>query len=165
MSEYRLIGYENRALTEQDFANDAVDAGDIGAGHQVTALYEVVPVGSRGWMPDRRYSANRREAAGADNRELAHLRLRYKLPGEDRSRLIEQALGAGLIRSAAAPRGDAAFITAVAAYGQRLRGDPYLNGFTFADARRLAAPAVGRDHWRREFVELTEAAEQRLASR
>ena len=59
VSEYRLIGYENRALAEEDFANDAVDAGDIGAGHQVTALYEVVPAGAKGWLPDRRYAANR----------------------------------------------------------------------------------------------------------
>ena len=160
VSEYRLIGYENRALTEQDFDNDAVDAGEIGAGHQVTALYEIVPAGRRGWMPERRYPENRRQAEGASNGELAFLRLRYKLPGEDQSRLIERPLAASLIAAARAPRGDSAFAAAVAAYGQRLRGDPWLGTFGFADARRLAQNAAGGNWWRREFIRLTEMAEQ-----
>ena len=160
VSEYRLIGYENRLLAEQDFDNDAVDAGDIGAGHQVTALYEIVPAGSRGWLPDRRYPANRREAAGTNNEELAFLRLRYKLPGERESRLIEQPVGAGLVHRARAPAGDTAFVAAVAAYGQLLRGDTSLGGFTFADVRRLAGRASIGDYWRREFVRLTELAER-----
>ncbi len=160
VSEYRLIGYENRTLAEEDFDNDAVDAGDIGAGHQVTALYEIVPAGSRGWMPDRRYPANRRDAAGAANGELAWLRLRYKLPGRDQSLLIERPVAASMVRGASAPRGDTAFIAAVAGFGQKLRGDPYLNGFGFADARRLAsAGGTGGDYWRREFLRLTELAE------
>ncbi|MGZ8997599.1 MAG: vWA domain-containing protein [Allosphingosinicella sp.] len=164
VSQYRLIGYENRALREEDFANDSVDAGDIGAGHQVTALYEIVPVGSRGWLPERRYEANRPNSQGSHNGELAHLRLRYKLPGDDRSRLIEQPVNAALLRSAAPPSGDSAFIAAVAAYGQRLRGDPQLNGFDFADIRRLAGRARSDSYWRREFVELTRLAErQQLA--
>jgi Ca-activated chloride channel family protein len=166
VSEYRLIGYENRALREEDFDNDAVDAGEIGAGHQVTALYEIVPAGNRGWLPGRRYEANRRPAAsGADNGELAFLRLRYKLPGEQESRLIEQPVGANLIASARPPVGDSAFAAAVAGYGQLLRGDTNLGNFSFADARRLAEPAAGSNYWRREFVRLTELAErQRFAS-
>ena len=161
VSEYRLIGYENRALAEQDFDNDAVDAGDIGAGHQVTALYEIVPVGSRGWLPDRRYAANRREAGGVGNDELAWLRLRYKLPAGQDSRLIEQPIAASLIRTARAPTGDTAFIAAVAGFGQRLRGDPYLNGFSYADSVRLARRAGDDgDYWRREFVELVRLAER-----
>jgi Ca-activated chloride channel family protein len=160
VAEYRLIGYENRALREQDFANDAVDAGDIGAGHQVTALYEIVPAGGRGWMPERRYEANRRSAGSSPDGELAHLRLRYKLPGQDQSRLIEQPLGAALIRAARAPSGDTAFAIAVAAYGQLLRGDPHLGSFGFADARALAGRANLGDWWRREFVRLAEAAER-----
>ena len=160
VSEYRLIGYENRLLAEQDFDNDAVDAGDIGAGHQVTALYEIVPVGSRGWLPDRRYPANRRETNGIGNNELAFLRLRYKLPGQQQSRLIEQPVHAGLVRSARAPAGDTAFVAAVAAYGQLLRGDTHMGGFTFSDARSLAQRASARDYWRREFIGLTERAER-----
>jgi Ca-activated chloride channel family protein len=166
VSEYRLIGYENRALREEDFDNDAVDAGEIGSGHQVTALYEIVPAGGRGWLPDRRYDANRRPpGAGADNNELAFLRLRYKLPGQQESRLIEQPLNAGLIDAARPPTGDTAFIAAVAGYGQLLRGDTNLGRFNYADVRRLAAPTAGRNFWRQEFVRLTELAErQRLAS-
>jgi Ca-activated chloride channel family protein len=160
VSEYRLIGYENRALAEQDFDNDAVDAGEIGAGHQVTALYEIVPAGARGWRGERRYPENRAQGQGSANGELAFLRLRYKLPGEESSRLIERPLAASLVRSAAAPRGDSAFAAAVAAYGQLLRGDPWLGTFGFADARRLAAGNAGNDWWRREFVGLTEMAER-----
>ena len=164
VAEYRLIGYENRALREEDFDNDKVDAGDIGAGHQVTALYEIVPAGARGWLPARRYEANQRVAGGADNGELAFLRLRYKLPGQQESRLIEAPLHAGLIRSARAPYGDTAFAVAVAAYGQLLRGDANMGDFTFADARALATRNAGQDYWRREFVGLTQLAErQRLA--
>ncbi len=166
VGEYRLIGYENRALREEDFNNDAVDAGEIGAGHQVTALYEIVPAGAHGWLPDRRYEANRRPAgAGADNGELAYLRLRYKLPGEQQSRLIEQPVAASLIAAARPPAGDSAFAAAVAGYGQLLRGDTNLGRFSFADARRLAEPAAGQNYWRREFVRLTALAERRqLAS-
>lgn len=164
VSEYRLIGYENRLLAEEDFDNDTVDAGEIGAGHQVTALYEVVPTGSRGWLPDRRYAANRTAERGDLGSELAHLRLRYKLPGEDTSRLIEQPVSASLIGTARSPRGDMAFVTAVAAFGQRLRGDTYLGEFDFADIRRLARASGSNDgYWRREFVELTELAEARTA--
>jgi Ca-activated chloride channel family protein len=160
VAEYRLIGYENRALREQDFDNDAVDAGEIGSGHQVTALYEIVPAGARGWRSERRYPENRVQAEGAANGELAFLRLRYKLPGEQTSRLIERPLPASLVRSASAPRGDTAFAAAVAAYGQLLRGDPWLGTYSFADARRLAAGNARGDWWRTEFVRLTEAAER-----
>ncbi len=162
--EYRLIGYENRLLAEEDFDNDTVDAGEIGAGHQVTALYEIVPVGSEGWLPNRRYAANRPVARSGQGAELAHLRLRYKLPGEDESRLIEQAIGRSAMTNARAPRGDMAFVTAVAAFGQRLRGDTYLGEYDFADIRRLArASGSNGDYWRREFLELTELAEARSA--
>jgi Ca-activated chloride channel family protein len=162
VAEYRLIGYENRALREEDFDNDQVDAGDIGAGHQVTALYEIVPAGGRGWLPARRYEANQRTASGgADNRELAFLRLRYKLPGQEQSRLIEEPVHAGLIGSARAPQGDVAFIAAVAAYGQLLRGDTNMGRFTFADARALAARNAGQNYWRREFVTLLDLAGRR----
>ncbi|MEM8696907.1 MAG: VWA domain-containing protein [Pseudomonadota bacterium] len=164
VQEYRLIGYENRLLAEEDFDNDTVDAGEIGAGHQVTALYEIVPTGSRGWLPERRYEGNRPTARGGQGAELAFLRLRYKLPGEDESRLIEQPIGRSAMVNARAPRGDMAFVTAVAAFGQRLRGDTYLGDFDFDDIRRLARTS-GRngDYWRGEFVELTELAEARTA--
>jgi Ca-activated chloride channel family protein len=162
--EYRLIGYENRILNEEDFDNDTVDAGEIGAGHQVTALYEIVPANAEGWLPRRRYAANRPAARSGLGSEVAHLRLRYKLPGEDESRLIERPVGASLVRNARAPRGDMAFVAAVAAFGQRLRGDTYLGDFDFNDIGRLArASGQSGDYWRREFLELTELAATRNA--
>lgn len=163
VSEYRLIGYENRALAEQDFNNDAVDAGDIGAGHQVTALYEIVPVGRNGWLPDRRYPANQREARRPNDwqGELGWLKLRYKLPGQQQSRLIERPVAARMIRTAGAPTGDTAFAAAVAAYGQKLRGDTHLAAFSYADVRRLARASAGRDPWRQEFLRLNNLAESK----
>ena len=160
VSQYRLIGYENRALREQDFNNDRVDAGDIGAGHQVTAIYEIVPAGAPGWVEERRYEANQRPAGAGPAGEMAWLRLRYKLPDGDSSRLIEQPVAAGLIRSAQAPRGDMAFATAVAGFGQLLRGDTNLGRFGFADARALAGEQ-GSNYWRQEFLRLTRLAEAR----
>jgi Ca-activated chloride channel family protein len=159
--EYRLIGYENRALREEDFNNDQVDAGDIGAGHQVTAIYEIVPTNARGWLPQRYFEANQRPAPMGEAGQMAHLRLRYKLPGEDQSRLIERPLSSGLIASARAPQGDSAFAAAVAAYGQLLRGDTNMGRFSFADARALALRGGLSDYWRQEFVGLTELAQRR----
>src|SRR5688500_8075469 len=90
VAEYRLIGYENRVLNREDFANDKVDAGDIGAGHEVTALYEVTPAGSGAdRLPSLRYGESGKSTAAVNAKELAHLRLRYKRPGEDTSHLIE----------------------------------------------------------------------------
>jgi len=162
--EYRLIGYENRTLAEQDFSNDKVDAGDIGASHQVTALYEIVPAGAKGWLPQRHFTANRREADGAANGQLAWLRLRYKLPEASQSKLIEQPIAASLVAEAGPPRGDTAFAAAVAGFGQKLRHDPWLKDFAFADARRLAESAGAGDYWRREFVRLVALADRKGGS-
>jgi Ca-activated chloride channel family protein len=167
VKQYRLIGYENRALAEEDFTNDSVDAGDIGAGHQVTALYEIVPADAAGWLPERRYEANRQPAMTmATGSELGMVKLRYKLPGQAASRLIERPVGAGLIRNARAPQGDMAFVTAVAAFGQKLRGDKYLGGFGWSQIGALAPSSD--NYWRSEFVRLVRLAESgqpRRASR
>ncbi len=153
VKEYRLIGYENRALAEDDFNNDKVDAGDIGSGHQVTALYEVVPASGKGWLPDRRYDANRAAAKpAAPANELAWLKLRYKLPDGATSQLIERPVPVSMMAAARAPQGDMAFATAVAAFGQKLRGDKYLGSFTYADIRHLAGDQHG--YLREEFVKL-----------
>jgi Ca-activated chloride channel family protein len=103
VSQYRLIGYENRALREEDFKNDAVDAGDIGAGHQVTALYEVVPAGGSGWTEPRRYAGNVAEARTSTGVEACFVKLRYKLPSEAASREISRPVLAGTLRGAQAP--------------------------------------------------------------
>jgi len=162
VSEYRLIGYENRALNEQDFNNDKVDAGEIGAGHRVTALYEISLVGSEGnRLPDRRYPSN---AANTDAREssfgheLAHLRIRYKLPQESTSKLIEAPI---MDTGINAHGGDSfEFAAAVAAFGQKLRGGKYLNEFSYADIAKLASNSRGKDMqgYRSEFLQLVNLA-------
>jgi len=157
VSQYRLIGYENRALREEDFDNDRVDAGDIGAGHQVTAIYEIVPAGQKGWIAPRRYDDPMPAAARSKSSELAFVKLRYKLPNGKTSRLIERAVPASLVNGSALPSGDFAFATAVAAFGQALRGDEMLNGFSYDDIARLASGQ--RDFWRQEFVKLVGLAD------
>ena len=132
MDEYRLVVYENRLLRSEDFANYRVDAGDIGAGHEVTALYEVALVGSGGErLPPLRYGTG--TAAGkatAGDGELAHLRLRYKLPGQERSRLIETPV----LRSAqkAQPGDSLRFAATIAAWADALRGGKNLDAWDWA---------------------------------
>jgi Ca-activated chloride channel homolog len=161
VKEYRLIGYENRVLAEEDFNNDKVDAGDIGSGHQVTALYEIAVNGQKGWLPARHFDGNQKIAprSMAPAKDLAWLKLRYKLPDGDTSMLIENPIGIGMLQGAGAPRGDMAFAAAVAAFGQKLRGDKYLGAFTYADVRRLAGDQRG--YLREEFLKLTALAESR----
>ena len=157
VKEYRLIGYENRLLAEEDFANDRIDAGDIGAGHQVTALYEVMPTNASGWLPERRYPANRVVERQSDfNGEMAQVKLRYKLPEEDKSRLITRSIAAQDLRSASRPSGDMAFAVAVAAFGQKLRGDKYLGDYDFRNIGLLSGN--GGDYWRQEFRKLNDLA-------
>src|SRR5205085_9670147 len=91
VASYRLIGYEKRALRKEDFSNDKVDAGEIGAGHTVTALYEIVPTGEKGWLEPLRY-AQTAAAVSEKNGELAMLRVRYQLPEGGNSRLIEHPI-------------------------------------------------------------------------
>jgi Ca-activated chloride channel homolog len=151
VSQYRLLGYENRALREEDFNNDKVDAGDIGAGHQVTAIYEVVTAGAKGWSDPHRYD-NKPIVTTASTSEMAYVKLRYKLPDGQTSRLIERPISASLMLGAARPSGDFAFATAVAAFGQKLRGDALMNGFSHAQIVSLAGKQ--NDFWRQEFVRL-----------
>lgn len=159
VAEYRLIGYENRALKREDFNNDKIDAGDIGAGHTVTALYEITLAGGKGQTVDPlRYSPEKILKGSPD--ELAWLRLRYKLPSEDRSRLIEHALKTGDIKAADKTSGDFRFAAAVAAFGQTLRGGTYTGEFDFDDILKLAQDARGKDAfgYRGEFLTLVNLA-------
>ena len=159
VSQYRLIGYENRALREQDFANDAVDAGDIGAGHQVTALYEVILTGAKGWIGDRRYNgASSETSRNAD--EAAFVQLRYKLPGGEKSKLLQYRLPAASLDTRRLPQGDFAFAAAVAAYGQKLRGDELLAEYSWDEVVSLAGRQ--REFWRQEFVELARTAQAQM---
>jgi Ca-activated chloride channel family protein len=161
VAEYRLIGYETRMLRREDFNNDQVDAGEIGAGHSVTAIYEITPVGGPTFTEPLRYQDSARPAPSTAG-EIAFLRIRYKLPGQDASRLIERPITqsdyvADIARAPEATR----WAAAVAGYGQLLRGDPYLReGFGWEEVISLAQGARGRDEfgWRAEFVQLARAA-------
>ncbi len=155
IAEYRLIGYETRALRREDFNNDRVDAGEIGAGHSVTALYEVTPVGSPAILNDPLVFSEPATVGGTSD-DLAFLRLRYKEPGAAESQLIEVPIGSNLGR--AGP--DARFAAAIAGFGQLLREGRHLGDWTFADAIALAEDSLGADPYgyRREAVTLMRLA-------
>ena len=158
VAEYRLVGYENRLLREEDFANDRVDAGDIGAGHEVTALYEITLAGSGAErLPPLRYG-EAAPAAAAKADELAHLRLRYKLPGQDESRLIETPVLRSSLRTQASE--SLRFASAVAGYADLLRGGKYVDRWSWDDVERTARGALGQDRFglRHEFVRLVDSA-------
>jgi Ca-activated chloride channel family protein len=157
--EYRLIGYENRMLAREDFSNDKVDAGEIGAGHRVTALYEVVPVGNKGRIEPLRYASS--QPASAKSEELAHVRVRYKQPNADESRLLEYPVLASSSVPLERASADFRFAASVAAFGQLLRGGKYLNDFGYDDVAALARTALSADSegYRREFVTLVKLAD------
>lgn len=159
VSEYRLLGYENRALKREDFSNDKVDAGEIGAGHTVTALYEVVPVGAKGWLEPLRYALANEKPGKAG--EIAWLRLRYKAPEGGASKLIERPIGKGEATPIAKASEDLRFAAAVAAFAQQLGDAKYTGDFSLADSARLARGAKGEDPFglRGEFVQLVELAQ------
>ncbi|RNF84996.1 vWA domain-containing protein [Montanilutibacter psychrotolerans] len=162
VAEYRLIGYENRLLNREDFANDKVDAGDIGAGHQVTALYEITPTGTDGdRLPALRYGAD--APAAGNTREVAHVRLRYKRPEQDTSRLIE----APILRSQLKPAAGESmrFAAAVAGFADLLRGGSRFDGWSWDAVAATARGAQGDDRGgeRAGFIELMELARPMLA--
>jgi Ca-activated chloride channel family protein len=156
VAEYRLIGYETRALNREDFNNDAVDAGELGAGHTVTAIYEITPVGSPAQLSDPlRYQAAQ---TASDSDELGFLSLRYKLPGETESRLIETAIP---VFDRAQPNQEASFAASIAGFGQLLRDDTYLGDWGWDDAIALANQNRGDDPfgYRTEAVQLMRLAQ------
>ena len=156
IAEYRLIGYETRALAREDFNNDRVDAGDIGAGHTVTAIYEITPVGSDAIRNGALRYAEAQETAGA-SAELGFFKLRYKRPGETTSVLIEEPIlpGQGSVSD------DVRFSAAIAGFGQLLRDGRYLGAWSFDAAIALANDAKGDDPfgYRGEAVTLMRLAE------
>lgn len=156
VSEYRLLGYENRALKREDFNNDKVDAGEIGAGHTVTALYEIVPKGGKGWLEPLRYAAA--PVAGDKSAELAMLRVRYKPAAGGDSQLIERPIS----HESTNASDDLRFAAAVAAFAQQLKGDGrYTGSMSLQDTAALARSARGNDPFglRNEFVQLVELAQ------
>jgi len=163
IAEYRLIGYETRMLDRADFNNDKVDAGDIGAGASVTAIYDITPVGSDAAQIDPLRYGDAANASDRKSGEYAFVKLRYKPPGEPDSILLTHAVTdadkAGSLEEA--PQW-VRFATAVAGFGEMLRGGEDLGaGFGWKEIRNLAAGARGEDEfgYRAEFIELTRLAE------
>lgn len=163
VAEYRLIGYETRLLNRDDFDNDKVDAGDVGSGQTVTALYEIVPVGGRRTIGDLRYGIQvgppRCPNCGAE--ELGFVKIRYKLPKSDTSRLLSTPIDRSVrfARFEDAPR-DARFAAAVAGFAELLRGGRHNGALTFDDVLRMASAARGEDGfgYRSEFLQLVRTA-------
>jgi len=148
VAEYRLIGYETRALAREDFNNDRVDAGDIGSGHSVTAIYEITPVGSPAVTSDPlRYgeAAETAVSSGDASDEYAFLKLRYKLPDETTSKLITTPVGPEREISLQSASDDTRFSVAVAVFGQKLRDTDAVAGYSWDAIRDLAAGARGDD--------------------
>jgi len=163
VSEYRLIGYSNRKLANEDFNNDKVDAGEIGAGHTVTALYELALVGSGG----ERHSESRYDKPELSKvkesliNEIGELRIRYKLPGSDKSQLISEIIDNIELPKANENSNDFNFSASIAAFAQTLTDSKYLESYTLTDAARLAKGAIGEDDfgYRAELLRLINIAE------
>ncbi|MEM7414359.1 MAG: von Willebrand factor type A domain-containing protein [Gemmatimonadota bacterium] len=160
VAAYRLIGYENRLLATEDFNDDTKDAGELGAGHSVTALYEIVPVGADTDVEIRDVDPLRYQrpdpSAGADNEELLFVKLRYKEPTGTESRLLTRTVG----DIEGETSDDFRFSAAVAAWGMLLRSSEHCGDFTLADVARLARGAVGDDRhgYRADFLQLLDRA-------
>ncbi len=161
VSEYRLIGYETRMLNRDDFNNDKVDAGDVGSGQTVTAIYEITPVGGPRAIGDLRYAEPAPAAAQAPGGELGFVKIRYKLPKSDTSRLLTTPIDRGntFARFEDAPR-DARFAAAVAGFAELLRGGRYNGQLSFDEVLAMAGAARGEDGfgYRSEFLQLVRAA-------
>ena len=160
---YRLIGYENRRLQDQDFNDDRKDAGELGAGHSVTALYELVPVGSEEEVPGvdpLQYQQTELTPAAQGSGEVLTLKLRYKDPAGEQSKLIVRSMGYEP-RDLAATSNAYRFSAAVAAFGMLLRDSQFMGAASFGQVLELAQGALGRDEegYRAEFVKLVRISE------
>lgn len=166
VSAYRLIGYETRALNREDFNNDKVDAGDVGAGHTVTAIYELTPVGATQPVDPLRYGQEQAVVSDIKSDEIAFFKMRYKLPGSDNSTLIEMPVSQNMVQvdfDAVSP--EVKFGTAVAAFGQKLRNNEEIGDFGFEKIGEVAQSSRGADKfgYRAEFINLVEAAKSLAA--
>jgi Ca-activated chloride channel family protein len=156
VSSYRLVGYENRILAARDFNDDTKDAGDMGAGHRVTALYEIVAAGSRAPGVDPlRYQGSSTRESRERGEELALVRVRYKRPRGDESRLLERVVGLEVRR----PSADFRVAASVAGFGMLLRNSEHRGSITARQVLELAEPGLASDRRgeRREFLELVRA--------
>ncbi|MCC0030024.1 MAG: VWA domain-containing protein [Brucellaceae bacterium] len=163
IAEYRQIGFETRALNREDFNNDRVDAGEIGSGHTVTAIYEITPVGSPAVLVnDLRYGEKTDTAEAGASDEIAFLKMRAKVPGEATSKLTEiPVTTANEIADFATASDDVRFSIAVAAFGQKLRKTDQLATYGYDAIEQVAAGARGADPYgyRSEFLQLVRLAD------
>lgn len=163
IAEYRQIGFETRALNREDFNNDRVDAGEIGSGHTVTAIYEITPVGSPAVLNSAlRYRPEKPAAESDHDDELAFLKIRAKLPGETESSLTEIAVTTGNeMGSFDEAPDDVRFSVAVAAFGQKLRGTGQVASYGYDAIEQVASEARGADPYgyRAEFLQLVRLAD------
>ena len=152
VTEYRQIGYEKRQLKAEDFNNDNVDAGDIGAGKHITLLFELTLKGQKASIDKLRYAPDNKSAKSDKTKELAWLKIRWKSPQGKESQLVEFPLASAI----KAPSEDMRFRAAVAAYGQKLRGSEYLNNTSWQQIKQWAQKAKGEDPqgYRAEFIRL-----------
>jgi Ca-activated chloride channel homolog len=138
VQEYRLVGYETRALNREDFNNDKIDAGEIGAGHQITAIYEITPIGAKPNIDPLRYQTQEVKSADLSS-EFGYLRLRYKLPNQSQSKLIERAINEkDNVQSIENAPNSTKFALAVASFAQKLRNDPWIGNFNYDNIIALA---------------------------
>ncbi|MEH2056637.1 MAG: von Willebrand factor type A domain-containing protein [Nostoc sp.] len=167
---YRLIGYENRLLQNQDFNDDKKDAGDIGAGHSVTALYEIIPTGTKSdvKLPEvdpLRYQRSGETAVNPGGNELMQVKLRYKLPQDSTSQLITQTIQDDDLRTDQIPSTNLRFAAAVATFGMLLRDSEYKGNANYDLVMNLATQGKGEDRegYRGEFIRLVEQSRGLIA--
>ncbi len=167
VKEYRLIGYETRALKREDFNNDKVDAGEIGSGHSVTALYEITPFGAPTLVDDLRYGEKTKTESKKIGKETeyAFLKIRYKLPKENFSQLIKRSITVSDEVSFDQLPDDIRFAASVAGFGQILKGGKYTGNLTYDQVIKIANKARGNDEfgYRTEFVNLVRLAKSAAA--
>jgi Ca-activated chloride channel family protein len=162
VASYRLIGYANRLLAKKDFNDDTKDAGEMGAGHTVTALYEVVPVGVAGPVDDLRYTRPKPQTEDQQEfgEELMFVKVRYKHPTATTSQKLTQPVLDDPRSFDEAPA-DLRFAAAVAAFGMILRDSPHKGSSSFQQVLALAEGAMGQDEngYRSEFLQLVQSAQ------
>lgn len=163
VNAYRLVGYESRILNKEDFNDDTKDAGDLGAGHTVTALYEIIPVGVEntfGGVDKLKYQQEKPQQATSNSNELLTVKLRYKQPNSDKSEKMEIPVYVNEINKQ--PSKDFQFAMSVAMFGQLLKDSDFKGNGTYQDVVKLAKSGIGKDEhgYQKEFVRLVEAVDQ-----
>jgi Ca-activated chloride channel family protein len=161
VSAYRLIGYENRILKNEDFNNDKKDAGELGSGHTVTALYEIIPAGVKSDafnVDDLKYQQTKSTAMAKFSDELLTVKLRYKKPDEEVSKLLSQPVVDKQIQISNASE-NLRWSASVAAFGMLLRESDYIKDFTYDEVISMAQSARGKDEegYRAEFVNMAKS--------